>query len=73
MSLLSSPMVWIVAPIVLSLVLGLIHRLPKLSVWIVCIVSLLLGAAALMMPQSLQFRLFGINYVFGDTLKIFNR
>lgn len=73
MNLLTTPSIWILLPILLSLLLILVHRLHKLSVWIACLGSLLLVVAAFIFPQSLEFTLFGRQFLFDDTFMIFNR
>jgi len=73
MNFMTTPVIWIFFPLLLSLVLVIIHRLPKLSAWVVCIGSLLLTATALFFPQSLQFNLFGQKYLFDETFTILNR
>jgi len=73
MSFLTTPSIWILLPILLSLVLILIHRLHKLSIWIACLGSLLLAVGAFIFPQSLELNLFGRKFLFDDTFLIFNR
>lgn len=73
MSWMKTPVIWIFFPLALSLLLIFLHRLPKLSAWVTCVGCVLLAATALVFPQSLQFSLFGKNFVFNDTFKIFNR
>jgi len=73
MNLLTTPSIWILLPILLSLLLSLVHRFHKLSVWIACLGSLLLAVAAFIFPQSLEFNLFGRKFLFDDTFLIFNR
>lgn len=73
MNLMTTPTIWIFVPILLSLVLITVHRLHKLSVWIACLGSLILGVAAFVFPHSLDFTLLGRNYLFDDTFMIFNR
>jgi len=73
MNLLTTPSIWILLPILLSLLLSLVHRFHKLSFWIACLGSLLLAVAAFIFPQSLEFNLFGRKFLFDDTFQIFNR
>ena len=73
MNLLTTPTIWIFLPVLFSLLLILVHRLHKLSVWIVCTISLLLAVVAMIFPQNLDLRLFGRNFLFDDTFLILNR
>ncbi len=73
MNVLTTPSIWIFLPILLSLVLSLVHRFPKFSVWIAAVSSLLLAVVAFIFPQSLEFNLFGRKFLFDDTFLIFNR
>jgi NADH:ubiquinone oxidoreductase subunit 2 (subunit N) len=73
MNLLTTPSIWIFLPLLLSLLLILVHRFHKLSIWIACLGSLLLALAAYIFPQSLEFTLFGRKFLFDDTFMIFNR
>ena len=73
MNLMTTPVIWIFIPTLLSLVLVAVHRLRKLSVWIACVGSLLLAVAAFIFPQSLEFSLGGRLFLFDDTAQIFNR
>lgn len=73
MNMMSTPTIWIFFPLLLSLVLSAVHRLHKLSVWIVCLGSLLLSVAAFILPQNLDFTLGGRNFLFDDTFLILNR
>ncbi len=73
MNLMTTPTIWIFAPILLSLVLIGVHRSHKLSVWIACVGSLILSVAAFIFPQNLDFTILGRNYLFDDTFVIFNR
>ena len=73
MSLMTTPAIWIFLPVLISLLLMLVHRLHKLSVWIACLGSLLLAVAAFIFPQDLEFTVFGRQFLFDDTFLIFNR
>lgn len=73
MNLLTTPTIWIFLPVLFSLLLILVHRLHKLSVWIACTISLLLALVAMIFPQNLDLRLFGRNFLFDDTFLILNR
>jgi len=73
MNLMTTPTIWIFLPVLFSLLLILVHRLHKLSVWIVCTISLLLAVVAMIFPQNLDLRLFGRNFLFDDTFLILNR
>ncbi len=73
MNLMTTPAVWIFLPVLLSLLLVLVHRLHKLSIWIACVGSLLLAVAAFVFPQDLEFTLFGQQFLFDDTFLILNR
>ena len=73
MNLLTTPTIWIFLPVLFSLLLILVHRLHKLSVWIACTISLLLAVVAMIFPQNLDLRLFGRNFLFDDTFLILNR
>ena len=73
MNLMTTPVIWIFLPVLLSLLLMFVHRLHKLSVWIACLVSLLLSVAAFVLPQNLDFNLFGRQFLFDDTFLVFNR
>ena len=73
MNLMTTPTIWIFLPVLFSLLLILVHRLHKLSVWIACTISLLLAVVAMIFPQNLDLRLFGRNFLFDDTFLILNR
>lgn len=73
MNLITTPTIWIFLPVLFSLLLILVHRLHKLSVWIACTVSLLLAVVAMIFPQNLDLMLFGRNFLFDDTFLILNR
>ena len=73
MNLMTTPTIWIFLPVLFSLLLILVHRLHKLSVWIACTVSLLLAVVAMIFPQNLDLMLFGRNFLFDDTFLILNR
>ncbi|MEN6530586.1 MAG: proton-conducting transporter membrane subunit [Anaerolineaceae bacterium] len=73
MNLMTTPTIWIFLPVLFSLLLILVHRLHKLSVWIACTISLLLALVAMIFPQNLDLRLFGRNFLFDDTFLILNR
>ena len=73
MNLMTTPTIWIFLPVLFSLLLILVHRLHKLSVWIACTISLLLAVVAMFFPQNLDLRLFGRNFLFDDTFLILNR
>ncbi len=73
MNLMTTPTIWIFLPVLFSLLLILVHRLHKLSVWIACTVSLLLAVVAMIFPQNLDLTLFGRNFLFDDTFLILNR
>ena len=73
MSLMTTPIIWIFLPVLISLLLILVHRLHKLSIWLACVSSLLLALAAFFFPQNLELNLAGRNLLFDDTFLIFNR
>lgn len=73
MNLMTTPIIWIFLPVLFSLLLILVHRLHKLSVWIACTVSILLAVVAMIFPQDLNLKLFGKNFLFDDTLLVLNR
>ena len=73
MNLMTTPIIWIFLPVLFSLLLILVHRLHKLSVWIACTVSILLAVVAMIFPQDLNLKLFGRNFLFDDTLLVLNR
>ncbi len=73
MNLMTTPSIWILLPLLLSLLLVLVHRRHKLSAWIACLASLLLALAAFIFPQNLDYNLVGRQFLFSDTLPIFNR
>ena len=73
MNLMTTPTIWIFLPVLFSLLLIMVHRLHKLSVWIACTVSLLLAVVAMIFPQNLDLVLFGRNFLFDDTFLILNR
>ncbi|MEN6579923.1 MAG: proton-conducting transporter membrane subunit [Anaerolineaceae bacterium] len=73
MNLMTTPTIWIFLPVLFSLLLILVHRLHKLSVWIACTISLLLAVVAMFFPQNLDLKLFGRNFLFDDTFLILNR
>ena len=73
MNLMTTPVIWIFLPVLISLILIVVHRLHKLSIWIACTSSLLLAVAAIIFPQNLELRLIGRNFLFDDTFLIFNR
>ena len=73
MSLMTTSTIWILFPLVLSILLMAVHRLQKLSVWIACLGSLFLSIAAFVFPETLEFSLGSRNYIFDDTFLIFNR
>jgi len=73
MNLMTTPIIWIFLPVLCSLLLILVHRQHKLSVWIACTVSLLLAVVAMIFPQDLDLKLFGRNFLFDDTFLILNR
>ena len=73
MNLMTTPIIWIFLPVLFSLLLILVHRLHKLSVWIACTVSLLLAVVAMIFPQDLNLKLIGRNFLFEDTLLVLNR
>jgi NADH-quinone oxidoreductase subunit N len=73
MNLMSTPTIWILFPLVLSLLLVAVHRLHKLSVWIACLGSLLLAVTAFFFPRNLDLSLLGRNFLFDDTFLILNR
>jgi len=73
MSLMTTTIIWIFLPVLISLLLILVHRLHKLSIWLACVSSLLLALAAFFFPQNLELNLAGRNLLFDDTFLIFNR
>ena len=73
MNLMTTPTIWILFPLLLSILLIAIHRLHKLSIWLACLGSLLLAVAAFIFPQNLDFSLGGRNFLFDDTFLILNR
>ena len=73
MNLMTTPTIWIFLPVFFSLLLILVHRLHKLSVWIACTISLLLAVVAMIFPQDLDLVLFGRSFLFDDTFLILNR
>ena len=73
MSLMTTSTIWILFPLVLSILLMAVHRLQKLSDWIACLGSLFLSIAAFVFPETLEFSLGSRNYIFDDTFLIFNR
>lgn len=73
MNLMTTPIIWIFLPVLFSLLLILVHRLHKLSVWIACTVSILLAVVAMIFPQDLNLKLIGRNFLFEDTLLVLNR
>ena len=73
MNLMTTPTIWIFLPVFFSLLLILVHRLHKLSVWIACTVSLLLAVVAMIFPQNLDLVFFGRNFLCDDTFLTLNR
>lgn len=71
--MISTPLIWIVAPVVVSLVLMAFSNRHKTTLWIACIASLIFSIGAFTFPQDLVLHLFGQRFEIASILLIFNR